>query len=60
MNIQQMMQMMTRFQEFQKNFTGNPRQKIQELLDNGRINKEQYDQAMNVAKQLQAMFGKRC
>ena len=56
MNINQIMQMMTRFQDFQKNFTGNPRQKVQELLDSGKISRQQYDQAMNLAKQLQAMM----
>ena len=47
-----------RFNEFKKTFQGDPRQQVQQLLDSGRVTKEQYDQAVQMANQFQRMFGK--
>jgi hypothetical protein len=52
-NIQQMMQ---RFQQFRQQFQGDPQQQIQQMLQSGRISQGQYEQAVNLAKQLQGLF----
>ena len=54
-----MMQMMQRFHQFRQNFTGDPRQQVQNLLNSGRVSQSQYDQAVQMTNQLQRMmFGK--
>ena len=45
-----------RFQQFQKMFTGDPRQQVQQLLNSGKITQEQYQQAVQMAQQLQRMI----
>lgn len=50
-------QLMTQFQQFRNAFTGNAQQQVQQMLDSGRITKEQYDQAVNMAKQFGGLFG---
>lgn len=52
-----MQQMMQRFQQFQRMFTGDPRQQVQQLLNSGRISQSQYNQAVQMAQQLQRMMG---
>lgn len=42
---------MERFQQFKKAFTGDPRQQVQQLLNSGRISQQQYNQAVQMAKQ---------
>lgn len=49
--------LMQRFLQFQQTFKGDPRQKVQELLNSGRINQQQYNQAVQMAQQLQRMIG---
>lgn len=46
-----------RFQQFQQAFRGDPRQKVQELLNSGKINQQQYNQAVQMAQQMQRMIG---
>ena len=46
-----------RFQQFQKMFTGDPRQQVQQMLNSGRVNQTQYNQAVQMAQQLQRMLG---
>lgn len=41
-----------RFQEFVSNFRGDPRQRVQELLDSGSMTPEQFNQYKNIADQL--------
>lgn len=53
-----MQQMMQRFQQFQRMFTGDPRQQVQQLLNSGRVSQNQYNQAVQMAQQLQRMMGK--
>lgn len=53
-NIQGMMQ---KFQQFQRSFTGNPAQQIQQMLNSGRVNQTQYNNAVQMAQQFQKMFG---
>ena len=54
-----MQQMLARFQQFQQSFRGDPRQQVQQLLNSGRISQQQYDQAVQMAQQLQRMLGGR-
>ena len=46
------------FMEFRKNFSGNPQEQVQQLLKSGRVSQEQYDQAVQMANQLQNMIGR--
>lgn len=51
--------MMQRFQQFRQMFTGDPRQKVQEMLNSGKISQQQYNQAVQMAQQFQRMMGGR-
>lgn len=42
-----------RFQQFKQQFQGNPQQQVQQMLNSGRITQEQYNKAVEMAKQLQ-------
>ena len=44
-------------QQFQRTFTGNPQQQVQQLLNSGKITQQQYQQAYQMAQQLQRMMG---
>jgi len=46
-----------RFKQFQQTFRGNPQQQVQQLLNTGRISQSQYNQAVQMAQQLQKMIG---
>ena len=48
---------MQRFQQFAQMFQGDPKQKVQELLNSGKVSQEQYNQAVQTAQQLQKMLG---
>ena len=57
----QMMQqhpLMQKFQQFQQSFKGDPGQQIQQLMNSGRINQQQYNQAVQMAQQLKRFLGK--
>lgn len=60
MNNQQAMpgNMVQRFQQFQQMFRGDPRQQVQQLLNSGKVSQAQYNQAVQMAQQLQRMLGK--
>ena len=49
--------LMQKFQQFQQMFKGNPDQQIQQLMNSGRINQQQYNQAVQMARQMQKMLG---
>ena len=51
-----MTQMIQRFQQFRQAFTGDPRQQVQALLNSGRVSQAQYDQAVQMAQQMQRMM----
>lgn len=53
-----MMQMMQSFNQFRNAFTGDPKQKVQELLNSGRMSQDQYNQLQNMARQFQQMMPK--
>lgn len=46
-----------RFNEFRKNFNGNPQQQVQQLLNSGKVSQAQYNQAVQMANNLRKMFG---
>ena len=56
-NQPQMSGLMQRFQQFKQAFTGDPKQRVQDLLNSGRISQQQYNQAVQMAQQLQKMIG---
>lgn len=45
-----------RFQQFKQAFSGDPRQQVQQLLNSGRVTQQQYNQAVQMAQQLQRMM----
>ena len=45
-----------RFQQFQKTFSGDPREQIQKLMQSGKISQEDYNRAYQMAQQLQGML----
>ena len=49
--LQQLMQ-------FKNNFSGDPRAQVQQLLNSGKVSQSQYDQAVQMANQIQKMMGK--
>ena len=52
-----MTQMVQQFRQFQKTFKGDPRQQVQQMLNSGQVSQAQYDNAVKMAQQLQAMLG---
>lgn len=48
---------MQRLQQFQQMFKGDPRQQVQNLLNSGKVSQTQYNQAVQMAQQLQRMMG---
>lgn len=51
-----MTQMIQRFNQFRQNFRGDPRQQVQNLLNSGRVSQAQYNQAVQMAQQLQRLM----
>ena len=49
--------LMQRFQQFQRAFRGDPQQQIQQLLNSGKVSQAQYNQAVQMAQQMQKMLG---
>ena len=45
--------MVQKFQEFKRNFKGDPRQQVQDLLNTGKMTQEQLEQCSNMARQFQ-------
>ena len=58
MNQQPMNNLIQRFQQFKQTFSGDPRQQVQNLLNSGKVSQSQYNQAVQMANQLQRMMGK--
>ena len=54
-----MQDFMARFNQFRANFQGDPRQKVQELLNSGQMTQQQYNQLRQQAEQIQRMLGQR-
>lgn len=50
---QNMQSMLSQFQQFRNTFRGDPRQQIQQMLNNGQVTQEQYNRAVQMAKEFQ-------
>ena len=46
-----------KFQQFQQMFRGDPKQQIQQMMNSGKINQDQYNKAVQMAQQFQRLFG---
>ena len=46
-------ELLTRFNQFKSNFQGDPKARVQELLDSGQMTQEQFNQFSQMARQLQ-------
>lgn len=51
------MQMIQKFLEFKKNFKGDPKAEVEKMLQSGKINQAQLDQAQQMAQQFKNMLG---
>lgn len=51
-----MMDIMQRFMQFRQNYNGDPRAQIQQMLNSGQISQQQYNNAVQMAQQLQRML----
>lgn len=51
-----MAQMMQSFNQFRSAFTGDPKQKVQELLNSGQMSQDQYNQLQQMASQFMQMM----
>ena len=52
-NMTQQNNVLQRFQQFRKMFSGDPRQQVQQLLNSGKVSQSQYDNAVRLANQFQ-------
>lgn len=50
--------MVENFRRFQQTFRGDPQAMVQQMLQSGRISQTQYNNAVQMAQQLQQMLGK--
>lgn len=48
--------MLNRFKEFKRTFSGNPQQQVQQLLNSGQMTQEQFNQLSKMATQFQNMM----
>lgn len=48
--------LMQRFSQFKKTFSGNPKQQVQQLLNTGRMSQAQFNQLKQMADQMQNML----
>lgn len=46
-----------KFNEFRKNFSGNPQQQVQQLLNSGKVSQAQYNRAVQMANNMRRMLG---
>ena len=49
-------QIMQQFNQFKNMFSGNAQQQVQQLLNSGKITQVQYNNAVQMAKELQKMM----
>lgn len=50
--------MLQQLMQFRNSFKGDPRAQVQQLLNSGRVSQSQYDQAVQMANQINKMMGK--
>lgn len=48
--------LLQKFQQFKQSFHGDPKQQVQQLLNSGRVSQQQYDRAVQMARQFQQML----
>lgn len=48
--------MLMQFMNFRNSFQGNPQQMVQQMLNSGQVTPQQYQNAVQMAQQLQGMF----
>lgn len=53
-----MTNMMKQFQQFRANFQGDPKQKVQELLNSGQMSQQQFNRLSQLAQQFQSFFNR--
>jgi hypothetical protein len=58
MNPMQLLNMINQFNQFKSSFTGDPRQQVQQLLNNGKMSQSQLNQLMQMANQFQNLLPK--
>ena len=46
------MDLMNKFNEFKRNFTGNPQQMVMNMLNSGQMSQQQFNQLQTMAQQL--------
>lgn len=51
------MQLQQRFQQFQSGIQGNPQQQVMQIVQNGNITQQQWNQAQQIARMLAQTFG---
>lgn len=51
-----MVNMIRQFNEFKRTFQGNPKEKVQELLNTGKMSQSQFNQLQEMAKQFTDMM----
>lgn len=49
-------QMIQQFNQFKNSFQGDPKAKVQELLNSGKMSQEQFNQLSQMAQQFQNLF----
>ena len=54
--LNNMMSLVGQFNQFKNNFQGDPRAKVQELLNSGKMTQEQLNELQAMAKQLQGFL----
>ena len=47
------------FNQFQSTFQGDPKQKVQDLLNSGQMSQEQFNQLSSMAQVFQTLLGRR-
>lgn len=50
-------QLMQQFNQFRSNFQGDPRQKVQEMLNTGQMTQEQFNNLSNMAQTFMQLLG---
>lgn len=50
------MQMMQQFNQFRQQFTGDPQKQVQQLMDSGQMNQNQFNQLYQMAQQFRQMM----
>ena len=58
MNPIQLINMINQFNQFKSSFTGDPRQQVQQLLNDGKMSQNQLNQLMQMANQFQNLLPK--